>query len=206
MSYVSDIGGAAAFVGGLGYHGLSGSFPIREEASGMVTIQRELQRLGYLQSGGGAYGADGKFGPRTATALRGAAGHVGWTSAPYTPTNAGEIRSGEVTIPDDLIDRLRSASPNPSAPFAGGGAPVEADAPVDPQPDGATVGPSLDPETASNGSGDTEWILPAAIAGGVLVVGGVVAWQMGKKKPQARTRRRAVTTNRRKRRRTSRRR
>jgi hypothetical protein len=205
MTYISGFGGPLAVAGaGLGYHSLSGTFPIRQEASGMRDLQQQLQRLGYLQGGAGVYGADGKFGPRTATALRGAASYVGWTGAAYSPSNAGEMRSGEVTVPDDLIDRIRAARPNPSAPYANGGPPVAPDAPVAPEP-AVTIGPHLDPDTPASSESDSSWVLPVAIAGGVLVVGGAIAWQMGKRKPRRRSR---VTANRRRRRRrrTSRRR
>lgn len=191
MSYLSGFGGAAALGAGIGYYGLSGTFPIRQQDSSMRGIQEQLQRLGYLQPGTGVYGADGKFGPRTATALRGAAAYVGWTGAAYTPANAGELTSGSVTVPDDLVDRLRAARPNPSAPYAGGGAPAPADAAVEPSPERhviTTIGPEMD-KLPSGGGSKSSWLVPAAIAGGVLLLGGVVAWRAGKKPGGARTER-----------------
>lgn len=204
MSYYSSVGGSAGF-GGAGYYSLSGTYPIRETAAGVRDVQRELQRLGYLQAGSGVYGADGKFGPRTATALRGAAGYVGWRDAPYTPTNAGELREGSVQIPDDLVERLRSAAPNPRAPFASGQAEVPADAPVEPDTsDGSiTIGPHLDPTEevlASRAEGEN-WVPPLVIGAAVLGTGALIAYALYERKKAPKRNRR-----RRRRRRTSRRR
>ena len=117
MSYDNAPGGLPLV--GLGLGGLGDIYPIGDRSDGIRVVQVQLQRLGYLQPGSGAYGADGFFGPRTATALRGAAGYVEWTDAPYTPAAAAEMRSGDVTIPQALIERLRHASPDASAPYAG---------------------------------------------------------------------------------------
>lgn len=195
MSYYSNMGGAPAF-GGFGYFGLSGSYPIRQESANMRSLQEELQRLGYLAPGAGVYGADGKFGPRTATALQGAARYVGWTSAPYTPSNAGELRSGNVTVPDDLIDRLRAARPDPNAPHASG-QPVAPDAPVEPA---LTIGPHLDPETVAQPSrAGTGWVPAAVIGGGVLAVGALIGYSMygRSKRPRPNRRRRNRRSSRR---------
>lgn len=197
MSYYSAVGGSAGF-SGFGYIGLSGTFPIREPDASMRDLQRELQRLGYLQPGSGVYGADGEFGPRTATALRGAARYVGWTDAPYSPSDAGEKRRGEVTVPEDLIDRIKAASPNPDAPFADGGS-VEPEGPVEPEPS-LVIGPHLDPESTPREEG-SNWVPAALLGGGVLLVGGVIAYSMYKKKPKKpkpnRRRRRRRRTSRR---------
>lgn len=198
MSYYSTIGGSAGF-GGFGYYGLGDSHPIRQFDDGMQALQRELQRLGYLAAGGGVYGADGKFGPRTATALRGAARYVGWTDAAYSPSDAGEKRSGTVTVPEDLVDRLRAASPDPNAPHSGN-VPTPPTAPA--EPDLTTIGPHLDPEPEPREENGTGWVPAAIIGAAVLGVGGVIGYSMyGRKKRPKRNRRR-----RRRRRRTSRRR
>lgn len=195
MSYYSMMGGAPAF-GGFGYFGLSGTYPIRQQNADMASLQEELQRLGYLAPGAGVYGADGKFGPRTATALQGAARYVGWASAPYSPGNAGELRSGSVTVPDDLIERLRAARPDPNAPHASGQQPVAPDAPVEPN---LTIGPHLDPEVvAQPSSAGTGWVPAAVIGGGVLAVGALVAYSMyGRKRPKPNRRRRGRRSSRR---------
>lgn len=190
MSYYSTGGGAAGF-GGFGYHSLAGEYPVQRANSDMRDLQQELQRLGYLQSGAGVYGADGKFGPRTATALRGVARYVGWSDAAYSPANAGELSSGTVTIPDDLIERIRAARPDPNGPHARGGAPVPADAPVEPVPDSPPL-PSPEPETERSGTG---WVPAAVIGGGVIAAGVMIAYSMrdGKKRRPRRNRRRRTS-------------
>ena len=143
MSYFSPVGGSAGF-GGFGYAGLGADFPVREEDSDMQSLQQQLQRLGYLQAGAGIFGADGKFGPRTATALRGAASYVGWTGAVYTPTNADRLQSGTVSIPDDLIRRIEAGRPNPQAPHYAAPQRPEEGGLV--EPGATTIGPALDPK------------------------------------------------------------
>jgi len=181
MTYYSPVGGSAGF-GGLGYHSLGAGFPIREEAPGMEAVQRQLQRLGYLRPGTGVFGADGVFGPRTATALAAAAAYVDWTGDAYTPTDADRMRSGTVTVPDDLVRRLAAARPNPSAPHASEPTP-ETGAPVDPE--STTVGPHLDPKSDSSaGKSGTSWVPYVVAGGGVLVLAGIIAVAAsGKKKP-----------------------
>lgn len=115
MSYDNTFGGHS--LAPLRYQGMGGVYALGLRSDGMAELQRELQRLGYLMPGSGPYGADGRFGPRTATALRGAARYVGWTQDAYSPSGAAEAHSGEVTVPDALLNRLRSASPDPSAPY-----------------------------------------------------------------------------------------
>lgn len=192
MSYLSTVGGGASF-GGFGYYGLSGTYPVQQESEGVQELQRELQRLGYLQRGTGVYGADGRFGPRTATALRSAARYVGWTDAPYSPSNAGEMRSGNVTIPDDLMDRLRAARPDPDAPHAGGGEPRPADAPVDPDISRGAAPPA--PATREEASG-RGWVPSAVIGGGVLAIGLLIAYSMYSQKKPRRNRRRRTSRRR----------
>lgn len=190
MSYESGFGGLASFHGGFGYYGLSGIYPIRQPDAGMRDLQQQLQRLGYLQQGGGIYGADGKFGPRTANALRSAAAYVGWTGAAYSPSDAAEKRSGTVTVPDDLLQRLRSASPNPNAPFASGDPVPAPDAPAEPDEERRVIGPHLDPKPAAAGRSDDKWIIAAVAGAAILGVGGIIAYRM-------RTQRRPVAANRR---------
>lgn len=190
MSYDTRIATTRAF-GGFGYESLSGTFPVQKVSSKVRDLQEDLQRIGYMQGGSGIYGADGRFGPRTATALRAAARYVGWSDAPYSPTNAAELRSGEVTIPDPLIELINSASPNPNAPYAEGRSGAEDDVPAEmPAPT-----PTLT-TSAPRDAGGTGWVPAAIISAGVLAVGGFLIYSQRKKKP---------VRNRRKRRRTSRR-
>lgn len=188
MSYDTTIGGHHSF-GGFGYESLSGMYPVQSVSAGVREVQRELQRLGYMPRGTDIYGADGRFGPRTATALRAAAGYVGWGEEPYTPPNAAELRTGEVTIPDDLIERLKSAVPNPTAPHADG-RPSPDDEPIEmskPYPSLVTSAPR------DTGSG---WVPAAIISAGVLAVGGYLIYSQRKKKPVRNRRRRRRTSRR----------
>jgi peptidoglycan hydrolase-like protein with peptidoglycan-binding domain len=202
VSYYSTVGGSSSFAGA-GYHALSGALPIRRRSSEVRALQQELQRLGYLQEGSGVQGADGIFGPRTAAALAGAAQYVGWTGAPYSPPDAGDRRSGTVSVPDDLIDRLRGAPPNPHAPFSDGDPSTAIDAPVDPSPQQprVTIGPSLDPPQARHGNGtqgsgaDRKWVLPT-VAGVLILAGGVM---LGFGFHMQQTQQQPVRTNRRRR-------
>lgn len=199
MSYASDMGGLGTF-GGFGYFGLGAEYQIGSRVTAVQSLQRELQRLHFLASGSGRSGADGYWGPRTATALAAAARYVGFTGAPYTPESGDVARPppSSVTVPEDLLTRLRSASPAPAGtPGAVVGAPVDATAPVEPQPEAVVIGPSLDPAPSEgNGDGRSGWIPAAAIGGAVLLLGGLIAWQMSPKK-----KRQAVRANRRRRRR-----
>ena len=188
MSYETSYGGRAAF-GGFGYEGLSGTYPVQSVSPGIREVQEELQRLGYMRSGTGIYGADGRFGPRTAASLRTAARYVGWTEDAYTPSDAAERRSGEVTIPDDLIERLKSAVPNPRAPHAGG-----SDASDDVPAELPTTTPTLTTSAPRDGSG-TGWVPAAIIGAGVLAVGGYLIYAQ-RKKPKRNRRRRRRTSRR----------
>lgn len=187
MSYETLAGGG--IFGGFGYEGLSGTFPVQSENEGIREVQQELQRLGYMPAGQTIYGADGRFGPRTATALRAAARYVGWTDAPYTPSNAAELRSGSVDIPEDLISRLKSAVPNPNAPHGDG------------SPEPAAPSPSTSSSSSSNAlllqsegrSGGTGWLPAAIMGGGALLVGGWFIYAQRKKKKPKRNRRRRTS-------------
>lgn len=196
MSYYTQQGGAATF-GGFGYYGLSGALPIMRRDEDTLELQQELVRLRFLQPTQDRFGADGIWGPRTAGALMSAARYVNWTSAPFSPPNADQMRSGQVSVPDDLIERLRAASPAPhGTPGSVGTEPPAAEPPVEPVPDAL---PS--PAATMRAPQSSGWVPAAAIGGVVLAIGGFIAWQMspGKKK-------RVRANRRRKRRRSSRRR
>lgn len=196
MSYATNMGGLGTY-GGFGYHGLGAEYRIGTQLTAVQTLQRELQRLNFLAAGSGRAGADGYWGPRTATALAAAARYVGYAGAPYTPESADVSRPppAAVTVPDDLVTRLRSASPAPpGTPGAVVGAPIEATAPVEPAPEELPAPPltTTAPEEAGGGAG---WLPAAVIGGGVLAVGLLIAYRMSPKK------RRAVRANRSRRRR-----
>lgn len=200
MSYFSLMGGSAGF-GGFGYHSLGADYPIHRRSSSTQELQRELVRLRFLQPDETRFGVDGIWGSHTAGAVLHAARYVGWTGAPFTPSNADQLRSGTATVPDDLLTRLRAAQPAPpGTPGAVSDTPAtpENGAPAEPGPESTSIGPHLDrplPEPQENGQG---WIPAAVIGGGVLLVGGLVWWQMARKpKPK----RAAVRANRRRRRR-----
>lgn len=186
MSYETLAGGG--IFGGFGYEGLSGTFPVQSENEGVREVQQELQRLGYMPAGQTIYGADGRFGPRTATALRAAARYVGWTDAPYTPSNAAELRSGSVDIPEDLISRLKSAVPNPNAPH-GDGSPE----PAAPSPSTSSSSSNALLLQSEGRSGGTGWLPAAIMGGGALLVGGWFIYAQRKKKKPKRNRRRRTS-------------
>jgi len=71
-------------------------------------LQTELARLGFLESDSSSAGIDGKWGPRTETALRNAARYVNYSATPFTRS------SSRVTVPDELLGLIRAASPAPS--------------------------------------------------------------------------------------------
>jgi peptidoglycan hydrolase-like protein with peptidoglycan-binding domain len=168
---------AGQMYGGFGYTGLGSDFRIGVAEDGMRALQRELARLGYLQNDTSAFGADGKFGSRTATALRSAARYVGYTADPYTPADADRRSSGTVSVPDDLIARIRAASPDPMAIAAGtpsGAGPVLPSEPAPP------------PEEPSMPSGPPEWFGPVMVTVGLFTVAGLtLAFISDWKKPVA---------------------
>jgi len=182
----------------MGYYGLGADYRIGARVTAVQTLQRELQRLNFLGAGTGRSGADGYWGPRTATALAAAARYVGYAGSPFLPESA-DVASpppASVTVPDDLLTRLRSASPAPpGTPGAVTGAPVEPSAPVEPvePPPGPELLTSAAP---ANGEGGTGWVPAAVIGGAVLALGGLIAWQMAPKKKKGA----AVRANRRRRR------
>jgi len=200
MSYLSPMGGSAGF-GGFGYYGLGADYPIMRRNDGTLALQRELVRLRFLQPDESRFGADGIWGAQTAGSLLHAARYVGWTGAAFSPANADRLRSGTAEVSDDLLARLRAAQPAPAGTPGAVPAPAtpRGGAAVDPASDRIVIGPHLDPppSTADSGSNGEGWILPAAIGGAVILVGGLIAWQM-RKKPAVR---RAVRANRRRRRR-----
>lgn len=183
MSYLTSFGGHRGF-GGFGYGSLGSTFSIGPVNESLRSLQRELARLGYLQSDTGPFGADGYWGPRTALALRQAATYVRWTDAPYSPANADSLRRGTVEVPDDLIARIRAASPDPNATRAGDEVPASPSDAV--EPSGREVPPVSLPQ------GRAPWVVPVAVAGGVAVMAAVLLWPR---------RKRPVSANRRSRRR-----
>jgi peptidoglycan hydrolase-like protein with peptidoglycan-binding domain len=182
MSYLSNYGGKRAF-GGFGYGSLGSAFPIGPTSDSLRSLQRELARLGYLQGDNGPFGADGYWGPRTALALRQAATYLRWTDAPYTPTNADSLRSGSVEVPDDLIARIRAASPDPNASRAGSDQPASIVDPVDPAPPTSPV--------PSTRLARAPWVVPVAVGGVTLLAVGALLLTRGKKPVTSNRRRRA---------------
>jgi peptidoglycan hydrolase-like protein with peptidoglycan-binding domain len=186
MTYQTQMGGAGSF-GGFGYYGLGATYTIGSSNSPVRTMQHELQRLNFLQSGTDRFGADGRWGPRTANALQSAARYVGYEDAAYTPSNADQLQSGSVTVPDDLLDRLRAASPAPpgtpgSVSDQSGG---NGTSPVDPMRDD---GEMLVTATATERS---NWVPAAVIGGGVILMGAYMWYQMKPKRVRANRKRRS---------------
>lgn len=195
MSYASGTGGLGTF-GGFGYYGLGAAFTIDWVRGNdeVRDLQRELQRLRFLEPGLGAFGADGKWGPRTETALRAAARYVGWEGDAYTADYGQDRKTGTVDVPDDLIERIRAASPAPAGTPGAlvGPQPIPATAPVEPAPE------ELPPVRPSAERSEAGWLPAALIGGGVLAVGAALWWGMRKPK-------RALASNRKRRRRRRRR-
>lgn len=162
------------------------------------SLQTELARLGFLESDTTSAGIDGKWGPRTETGLRNAARYVRYTSQPFT-------RSGStVTVPDELISMLRSASPAPSG--TEGRVPSAALAPPR-TTDEVTRPPASDADRVPPPPVEESWMdsqilgvrAPVFVAGGVgllLLVGAGVYFAS-----TADSSKRAVAANRRRRRR-----
>lgn len=182
MSYLTRFGGQRGF-GGFGYGSLGSTFSIGPVSEPLRSLQRELARLGYLQRDSGPFGADGYWGPRTALALRQAATYVRWTDAPYTPTNADSLRRGTVEVPDDLIARIRAASPDPNATRAGD----EASAPSITDPVEPGTAPSAPP--VDQGSTGRPWLVPVAVLGGATLLAVAAWWGTRRKKPVSANRR-----------------
>lgn len=185
MSYQSSTGGLGSH-SGFGYHGLSGAYPIGEANADVRAMQVELQRLGFLQSGNDRFGADGRWGPRTANALQSAAQYVGFTSAAYDPSDADRMSRGNVTVPDDLLDRLSAAQPAPpGTPGALSTQPGEEHPAVLPGPEEPS--PLL---TASTVETQPNWVPAAVVGGGVLLMGAYMWYQMRPKRVRANKKRR----------------
>lgn len=159
LSYISSFSGSLGAV-----------FPVGPVDDGIRALQRELVRLGYLQNNTGPFGADGFWGPRMALALRQAAAYVGWTEDPYLPANADSLRRGEVTIPDELIARIRAAAPDPNA-VAAGTTPATTPAPTPP--------PSAPARGLSAG-----WIAGLGIGAVLLTLGAIVAMKKDEEDPE----------------------
>lgn len=162
LSYISSFSGSLGAV-----------FPVGPVDDGIRALQRELVRLGYLQNNTGPFGADGFWGPRMALALRQAAAYVGWTEDPYLPANADSLRRGEVTIPDELIARIRAAAPDPNA-VAAGTTPATTPAPTPP--------PSA-PSAPSRGL-SAGWIAGLGIGAVMLTLGAIIAMKKDEEDPE----------------------
>lgn len=201
-----SVSGGVGTMGGFGYYGLGATYNIDHVRGDeqVRELQQELQRIGLLAPGTGAEGADGKWGPRTKTNWRLAARMAGWQGDPYEEKCANaDCTRGEVTVPDDLIERVKSLpalSPEQIAALRRGKTPPEEGGAREPAPDmDLTVQP---PPTVKKDE-DKGWIPAAVIGGGVLLVGGLVwywmrGWEPAEPAP--------VTPNRRRRRRKRRRR
>lgn len=202
-----SVSGGVGTMGGFGYYGLGATYDINYARGdeGVRELQRELQRIGLLAPGTGATGADGKWGPRTKTNWGLAARMAGWQGEPYEEKCANaECSRGTVTVPDDLIERIKSLpklTPEQIAALRKGKTPPEEGGPREPAPD-LTAQPAAR-VTEGPPSEDKGWIPAAVIGGGVLLVGGLVwywmrGWEPAEPAP--------VTPNRRRRRRKRRRR
>lgn len=168
--------GGPGLQGGFGYYGLGADYTIGDKSEDIAAMQRELQRLNFLGAGEQRFGADGYWGPRTANALQGAARYVGYDGAAYSPADADRRRSGTVTVPDDLLDRLRAATPAPpGTPGSVTGA-ADPQGPVAPGPEDTTTLLTQTTQAPSN------WVPAAVIGGGVLLVGGWMWYSMRPKK------------------------
>lgn len=196
-----SVRGGVGTMGGFGYYGLGGTYTIDHVRGDeqVRELQQELQRIGLLAPGTGPEGADGKWGPRTKTNWRLAARMAGWQGDPYEEqcSNADCTR-GEVTVPDDLIERVKSLprlTPDQIAALRQGKTPPEEGGAREPAPDtDLTVQP---PPTVKKDE-DKGWIPAAVIGGGVLLVGGLVWYWMREWAPAEPA---PVTPNRRRRRR-----
>lgn len=183
------------------YHlnGLGAAFPAGTRSEPLRALQRELARLGFLASGGGSDGADGLWGPRTAGALRSAARQVGWRGAPYSPMTADSMRSGTVSVPDDFVRAISTATPQ------AGAAPPPVPT-MEMFERGSSMGPLptpgiLDKSAApSHPTAPPEPVMPAPamnwtpviVAGGAVLValGGIAAWTRSVRPNRRRNRRR----------------
>lgn len=131
------------------------------EDSNVRLVQTELARLGFLFNEASREGIDGKWGPRTALALRFAAQYVGWTGphvieSPRPPSGSGARWRYEV--PDALVERLQAAPPAPPGTLG-----LARDLPRE-----------TTPETPpSTGSGEVAQAGPGV--GGILLLAAVVA-------------------------------
>ena len=181
--------------GGFGYYGLGANYTIGNKSESVVVMQQELQRLNFLGAGTQRFGADGYWGPRTAAALQGAARYVGYDGAAYSPSDADRRRSGTVTVPDDLLDRLRAASPAPpGTPGSVTGA-ADPDGFVAPGPEETTLlkpGQRVTQGRAaqSSAAAPSNWVPAAVIGGAVLLAGGWMWYSMRPKRVRANKRRR----------------
>jgi len=114
MSYYETIPGA----GKHGFtEGMGAAFPgpgdkARTPNEELRAIQQNLQRMGLLEPGTGARGADGLIGLYTLSALTKAKERLGRTAAPFKPTNASKV----YTIPDDFVVAIQAAADAASSP------------------------------------------------------------------------------------------
>lgn len=177
-----SVSGGVGTMGGFGYYGLGATYNIDHVRGDeqVRELQEELQRVGLLAPGTGSEGADGKWGPRTKTNWRLAARMAGWQGEPYEEKCANsDCSRGEVTVPDDLIERVKSLprlSAEQISALRRGKTPSEEGGEREPAPE-MEVQPS--PRvTETKTDKDKGWIPAAVIGGGVLLVGGLVWYWM----------------------------
>lgn len=136
MSYYETVQGMGkhGFTEGMGAAFSGAADRNRVPSEGLRSIQQNLQTMGLLQSGTGARGADGLWGPYTAAALGQARRRLARTAPAFLATNGGRL----VTIPDDFIAAIQAAA-NAATEAAAAPATV---ASLPPGPDPSAVLPS----------------------------------------------------------------
>lgn len=136
MSYYETVPGIGkrGFTEGMGAAFSGAGDRSRVPSEGLRSIQQNLQRMGLLQPGTGARGADGLWGLYTAAALGQARTRLGRTAPAFSTTNAGRT----VNIPDDFIAAIQAAA---NAATVAATAPVT-EASLPPGPDPSAVSPS----------------------------------------------------------------
>jgi hypothetical protein len=181
------------YVGGIGNLGDDLVIDWSRSDSAVLAVQRELQRLGFLSTGTGTSGADGKWGSRTEAAMTAAARYVSWSGAPFTARYDNAQRNrGTVTVPAELLAQLRAAAPAPTG-TTGRIGPGPAAPPLSPEEGGGfTIPPVAELEPLPERP--LPWWPWALIGGGVLMMGGATIWIMRKPKRATATRRSQMTT------------
>jgi hypothetical protein len=163
-----------------------------------ITPVTQLQTL-LVSKGFGPLTIDGKWGPNTDRGLGRATREA--SQSPHgvqSPLGARDVPVHSWLLADiRALPSQSSSGATHSSP--GGSAPGN-----QPAPRGRIIiGPHLDPprdEARPSSGGDSEWPIWAAVGGGVLVVGGVIAWAMRSKRRVVANRRRRRGSRRRSRR------